>query len=72
MDFSRINKDSTKSFNDQKNLIKRMGKGQQSTCPKCGQILQLRVPGKQLAAEEQKYGIYCPKKCTDIELEFEV
>lgn len=75
MDFSHINKDSAKSFNEQKNLIKRMGKGQRVNCPKCGQSLQLRVPGKQQATEqhgdEPRYGIYCPKKCTDIELEFE-
>ncbi|MCL1037611.1 hypothetical protein L2725_10770 [Shewanella corallii] len=76
MDFTQINKDSARSFNEQKNLIKRMGKGQRVSCPECGQSLQLRVPGKQQAAEEnksgeQKYGIYCPKKCTDIELEFE-
>ncbi|MGI2260143.1 hypothetical protein [Shewanella sp. GXUN23E] len=73
MDFSQINKLSAKSFNDQKNLIKRIGKGQTVHCADCGQVLQLRVPGKNPRQQEQEalYGIHCPRGCTDIELEFE-
>lgn len=71
MDFSRINQATAQSFNEQKNLIKRIGKGQAVHCQQCGQLLQLRVPGKDASADSQRYGIFCPKKCTDIELEFE-
>ena len=71
MDFSQINKVSAKSFNQQKQLIKRLGMGQQIQCPECGQCLQLKVPGKQEQVCSQKYGIYCKRRCTDIELEFD-
>ena len=71
MDFSQVNKLSAKSFNDQKSLIKRIGNGQTVHCADCGQVLQLRVPGKS-QRDDARYGIRCTKGCTDIELEFEV
>jgi hypothetical protein len=65
MDFSVINKTSAKSFNEQRNLIKRMGKGQTVLCSQCQQPLQLSVS----SAEEA--GVSCAKGCTHISLEVE-
>ncbi len=70
LDFSVINSTTAKSFNEQKNLIKRLFKGKSATCEVCNQPLMLNVP-----ADNQtrgKYGVFCKKGCTDIELEMEV
>ncbi|MCG9696086.1 hypothetical protein [Shewanella sp. Isolate11] len=70
LDFSAINSSTAKSFNEQKNLIKRLFKGKSANCEVCQQPLQLIVP-----ADNQtrgKYGVFCKKGCTDIELEMEV
>ncbi|WKE66242.1 hypothetical protein PVT67_03055 [Gallaecimonas kandeliae] len=66
MDFSRLNKASAKSFNDQKALIKKLMQGRTVPCPHCGQPLQLHLPGS-----GQPPGIRCKKGCTDIALEFD-
>ncbi|MCE9678114.1 hypothetical protein LZP69_02750 [Shewanella sp. AS1] len=69
LDFSGINKTTAKSFNEQKNLIKRLFKGNTVLCDVCRQPLQLVVPVE--SDTEGKYGVFCKKGCTDIELEME-
>ncbi|QYK00412.1 hypothetical protein [Shewanella psychrotolerans] len=70
MDFSAINKTTAKSFNEQKNLIKRLFKGNTVQCEVCKQPLQLIVPTDKQASG--KYGVFCKNGCTDIELEMEM
>lgn len=70
LDFSAINKTTAKSFNEQKNLIKRLFKGNSVACEVCKQPLQLVVPSDNQT--NGKYGVFCKKGCTDIELEMEV
>ncbi|RTR38406.1 hypothetical protein EKG38_12855 [Shewanella canadensis] len=70
IDFSNINKTTAKSFNEQKNLIKRLFKGNTVLCETCKQPLKLIVPTENGA--EKKYGVFCKKHCTDIELEIEL
>ncbi|MPY22438.1 hypothetical protein FM037_08395 [Shewanella psychropiezotolerans] len=70
LDFSAINKTTAKSFNAQKNLIKRLFKGNTVLCETCKQPLKLIVPTDK--QQTGKYGVFCNKGCTDIELELEV
>ncbi|WP_076410631.1 hypothetical protein [Shewanella sp. UCD-KL12] len=70
LDFSTINKTTAKSFNEQKNLIKRLFKGNTVLCETCKQPLNLVVPTD--TAQTGKYGVFCKKGCTDIELELEM
>lgn len=70
LDFSAINKTTAKSFNEQKNLIKRLFKGNSVSCEVCKQPLQLIVPTDKQACG--KYGVFCKRGCTDIELEMEM
>ncbi|RTR34495.1 hypothetical protein [Shewanella atlantica] len=70
IDFSSINKTTAKSFNEQKNLIKRLFKGNTVLCETCKQPLKLVVPTEN--GTEKKYGVFCNKHCTDIELEIEL
>ena len=65
LDFSSINKSSAKSFNEQKNMIKKIGKGQTVLCVTCQQPLQLSV------SSEDESGVQCAKGCTQIGLEVE-
>jgi hypothetical protein len=65
LDFSTINKTSAKSFNEQRNLIKRIGKGETVLCATCKQPLTLSV------ASSGEPGISCKKGCTHISLELE-
>lgn len=65
LDFSAINKSSAKSFNEQKNMIKKIGKGKTVLCTNCKQPLQLSV------SSESENGIQCAKGCTLITLEIE-
>jgi hypothetical protein len=74
LDFSQINGPAEKSFNDQKNLIKRVLKGSPSQCPSCQQTLKLQLPPAKkqpLNPTDKAAGIYCPKGCTDIELDMQ-
>lgn len=64
-DFSTINKSSKKSFNEQKSMIKKIGKGQTVLCPHCQQPLQLIV------SSENESGVNCVQGCTQINLEVE-
>ncbi|ACJ30275.1 Conserved hypothetical protein [Shewanella piezotolerans WP3] len=70
MDFSVINDTTTKSFNEQKNLIKRVFKGNTVLCPVCKQALEMKLPTKD--QQETISGIRCKKGCTDIELDMEL
>jgi len=63
--FSELKKNSTKSFNDQKALIKKVMSGRHMQCEICGQPLLLMLPN-----DSDKPGIYCKKRCTDINLDF--
>ena len=69
MDFSNINKTTTQSYNEQKNMIKRVFKGQSVLCSNCNQTLLLKLPVPKQPASLS--GIYCKKGCTDIELDME-
>jgi len=63
--FSELKKNSAKSFNDQKALIKKIMSGRDIQCEICGQPLFLNLPESSV-----KPGIYCKNKCTDINLDF--
>ncbi len=60
-----LQKQSARSFNDQKALIKKVMAGREIKCETCGQILQLTTP-----EQTNKPGISCVKGCTDIALDF--
>lgn len=65
LDFSIINKSSAKSFNEQKNMIKKIGKGNTVLCNDCKKPLKLSV------SSLDKTGLQCEQGCTNIELELE-
>ena len=64
MDFSGLNKATAKSFNQQKNVIKKVLAGQSVLCPSCKQSLSLTEQSGALI-------IKCQQGCTDIKLETE-
>ncbi|TRX55851.1 hypothetical protein [Thalassomonas sp. M1454] len=64
VDFSKLNKVTAKSFNDQKALIKKVLLGREIKCKTCNLLLSVIHP-KQAGVP----GIYCPKGCTSIELD---
>ncbi len=67
--FAELNKSTANSFNEQKNLIKRVLKGQATQCKHCPSPLTLKLPD---ASKTEQIGrIYCSKGCTDIELDME-
>ena len=65
MDFSAVNKKTSDSFAKQRNMLKKLGKGQTLYCEECRGVLTLDLktdqPGKGV--------IRCAKGCTDILLE---
>jgi len=63
--FSELKKNSAKSFNNQKTLIKKVMSGRLIKCETCGQQLKLVLP-----EQSDKPGIFCQKGCTDISLDF--
>lgn len=65
LDFSAINKSAANSFNEQRNVIKKIGRGETVLCPTCQQPLKLTVS---LLGTS---GISCAKGCTDTALELE-
>jgi hypothetical protein len=65
LDFSAVNNAATRSFNEQRNLIKRIGKGETVLCASCQQPLTLSV------STEQEPGVNCQKGCTSITLELD-
>ncbi len=64
--FADLQKQSSKSFHQQKSLIKRLMAGKTILCDTCGKPLILNTP-----EQDKKTGIYCQKGCTDIELDFD-
>lgn len=65
LDFSAINKAAAKSFNEQRDLIKRIGKGETVPCSTCQQPLKLSVSSK------DEPGVSCAEGCTSLALELE-
>ncbi|MGF1790377.1 hypothetical protein L4D21_07205 [Photobacterium profundum] len=65
LDFSGLNKQTQKSFGDQRAIIKRVMQGKQVLCGECKQPLLLVTP-----EASDKPGISCKKGCTNIELDF--
>jgi len=77
--FDLLKKNSAKSFNDQKALIKKLMAGRDINCPECGKSLKLYLPqrGKptqqdKQEAQNKKTGYCCAKGCTDVELDFDI
>lgn len=66
IDFSQINKTAADSFNLQRNIIKRLAKGQTVLCEQCQQPLMLTL------TNEDESGISCAKACTQINLELDM
>lgn len=64
-DFKQLQKQTAKSFNDQKALIKKVMAGREMCCKTCGQSLTLVLP-----EQSETPGIRCKKGCTDIQLDF--
>ena len=64
--FSKINKSSAKSFNKQRNLIKKIGQGQTVPCAICASPLKLTLS----AAEEA--AVSCENGCIEISLQLEI
>ena len=63
IDFSNINKAAANSFKQQRNVIKRLGKGETLLCDSCNKPLTLSV------INGMNPGVKCEKGCTNIELE---
>lgn len=68
INFSGKNKASTKTFHDQRNIIKNICRGQTVLCLTCQKPLKLITPSKKQT--DIKPGVRCDKGCTDIELDF--
>lgn len=64
VDFSKLNKLTAKSFNDQKALIKKVLLGRAIKCTTCSQTLVLFPPKNKGEGK-----ICCKNGCTDIELD---
>lgn len=63
--FKALQKQSSRSFHDQKALIKRVMAGKLVKCRICEQQIELYLPEK-----NDRPGIRCIKGCTDVELDF--
>ncbi|NRA59408.1 MAG: hypothetical protein HRU25_00550 [Psychrobium sp.] len=63
IDFSALNKSAAESFAQQRNLIKKVCRGDKINCTHCQQLLTL------IPAENGIAKIICNKGCTNIELE---
>jgi len=63
LDFSIINRASAKSFNEQRDLIKKIGQGAKVLCAICRQPLKLSV------SSAGEHGVSCENSCTRISLE---
>ena len=66
--FSALSKQSAKSFNDQKALIKKVLLGRTMLCSTCKQVISF-VDKKEKNGEVVPAVIQCNKRCTDIELD---
>ncbi len=65
MDFSHINKQTSNSFHQQKNTIKKLMQGKTILCSHCNHPIKLYLP-----EDKQANGARCDKGCTNIALEF--
>lgn len=65
MDFSALNKNAAKSFNQQKSLIKNALAGKDIQCPTCSEKLSVKPT-------ESGLSLKCKKACTDINLDAEL
>lgn len=63
VNFLAINKAATESFKQQRELIKRLGKGETVLCETCKKPLTLSVSAK------GEPGVSCAQGCTHIDLE---
>jgi hypothetical protein len=68
LDFSKINKLTALSFKEQRQMIKKLGKGETVLCQLCNKPLTLTSVTKNKNAHSN--GVHCQKGCTDISLEF--
>ena len=68
--FTQIKKNSAKSFNDQKALIKKVLAGREIKCQQCGTKIQLLLPKETGQKGTENTGLYCGKGCTNIALDF--
>ena len=66
LDFSQINKTAAESFNQQRNVIKRLAKGKTVLCEQCQKPLTLTV------IDDGESGVQCSKGCTQINLELDM
>ena len=66
--FALLHKKSSKSFHQQKALIKQVMAGKAIDCPECGTRLRLTLPTG--SNSNVATGIKCEKGCTDILLDF--
>lgn len=65
IDFSDLNKQTSDSFHAQRNLLKKVFKGEQVPCQHCQQSLAL------IPAQDGVAFVSCNKGCTKIELELD-
>lgn len=63
LDFSALNKDAAASFNQQRNLIKKVLKGQQALCEYCNQSIVMTH------SDKEQLSIGCTKGCTSITMD---
>ena len=63
LDFSALNKNAADSYHQQRNLIKKVCKGELINCQHCQLIISL------IPAQDGIAFIRCNKGCTNIELE---
>lgn len=66
--FKALGKQSAKSFNDQKALIKKVLAGRTMTCEHCKQVIEF-IDKKSKKEQVEPAVIRCKKGCTDIELD---
>ena len=65
MDFSKLNKEASNSFNKHRTMLKQLAQGKTLKCEHCHGVLTLN-----LATSEPGKGIIkCQQGCTDIELQ---
>ncbi|WP_372761643.1 hypothetical protein [Pseudoalteromonas sp.] len=65
MDFSGLNKKANDSFQQQRNMLKKLAQGKTLHCEKCKGVLTLDLA----TSEPGKGVIKCKQGCTDIILE---
>ena len=76
--FSALQKNSSRSFHQQKKVIKKLMAGQQVLCEHCQHPLKLHLPREKqpndqsthVKSTDDKSTICCAKGCTDIQLDF--